>query len=74
MVELTLPKNSKVGEGKMWPKPAGAKELREYRIYRWNPDDGENPRVDTYYVDTARLRADGSRRADLDQEQDRSDA
>jgi succinate dehydrogenase / fumarate reductase iron-sulfur subunit len=53
MVELTLPKNSKVGEGKVWPKPAGAKELREYRIYRWNPDDGQNPRVDTYYVDTA---------------------
>ena len=24
MVELTLPKNSKVGEGKVWPKPAGA--------------------------------------------------
>ena len=37
----------------MWPKPAGAKELREYRIYRWNPDDGENPRIDTYYVDIA---------------------
>ena len=53
MVELTLPKNSKVGEGKVWPKPAGAKELREYRIYRWNPDDGQNPRVDTYFVDTA---------------------
>src|SRR5215218_7458001 len=52
MVELTLPKNSRAGEGKVWPKPAGAKELREYRIYRWNPDDGENPRVDTYYVDT----------------------
>jgi succinate dehydrogenase / fumarate reductase, iron-sulfur subunit len=52
MVELTLPKNSKVGKGKVWPKPAGAKELREYRIYRWNPDDGENPRIDTYYVDT----------------------
>ena len=52
MVELTLPKNSKVGEGKVWPKPAGAKGTREYRIYRWNPDDGQNPRIDTYYVDT----------------------
>ena len=52
MVELTLPKNSKVGEGKVWPKPAGAKEMREYRIYRWNQDDGQNPRIDTYYVDT----------------------
>jgi len=39
-----LPKNSKVGEGKKWPAPAGAKETREYRVYRWNPDDGQNPR------------------------------
>ena len=31
----------------------------------------DNPRIDTYYVDTRRLRADGARRADLDQEQDR---
>jgi succinate dehydrogenase / fumarate reductase iron-sulfur subunit len=52
MVELTLPKNSKVGDGKTWPHPAGAKEEREYRVYRWNPDDGQNPRIDTYYVDT----------------------
>jgi succinate dehydrogenase / fumarate reductase, iron-sulfur subunit len=25
--------------------------LREYRVYRWNPDDGHNPRIDTYQVD-----------------------
>src|SRR3981081_4247313 len=52
MVELQPPKNSKVGEGKKWPAPAGAKETREYRVYRWNPDDGQNPRIDTYQVDT----------------------
>ncbi|MFG1201535.1 succinate dehydrogenase iron-sulfur subunit [Xanthobacter aminoxidans] len=51
MVELTLPKNSQVTTGKTWPKPAGAKKLTEFRIYRWNPDDGKNPRIDTYYVD-----------------------
>ena len=51
MVQLTLPKNSKIGEGKTWPKPDGATNLREYRVYRWNPDDGENPRMDTFYVD-----------------------
>ncbi len=51
MVELALPKNSKVGKGKIWPKPEGANSVREFRIYRWNPDDGANPRVDTYYVD-----------------------
>jgi len=51
MVQLTLPKNSKVKQGKVWPKPEGATNLREYRVYRWSPDDTENPRVDTYYVD-----------------------
>ena len=51
MVEFTLPKNSKVTEGKAWPAPAGAQKLREYRIYRWNPDDSQNPRLDTYQVD-----------------------
>jgi succinate dehydrogenase / fumarate reductase iron-sulfur subunit len=52
MVQLNLPKNSKVTEGKTWARPAGAQNVREYRIYRWNPDDGKNPRLDTYYVDT----------------------
>jgi succinate dehydrogenase / fumarate reductase iron-sulfur subunit len=51
MVEFTLPKNSKVKEGKVWPKPAGAKRTTEFRIYRWNPDNAENPRIDTYFVD-----------------------
>ncbi len=51
MVELALPKNSMVGTGKTWPKPAGAKKVTEFQIYRWNPDDGRNPSIDTYYVD-----------------------
>ena len=51
MVEFALPRNSRIVEGKTWPKPEGAKNLREYRIYRWSPDDDENPRVDTYFVD-----------------------
>ena len=51
MVEFALPKNSKIGRGKIWPKSEGAKTVREFRIYRWNPDDGANPRVDTYHVD-----------------------
>ncbi len=51
MVELTLPKNSQIKQGKTWPKPEGAANTREFRIYRWSPDDGENPRVDTYHVD-----------------------
>ena len=54
MVQFTLPRNSKVEKGKAWnPPPAGAQEgrWREYRIYRFDPDTGENPRLDTYWVD-----------------------
>jgi succinate dehydrogenase / fumarate reductase, iron-sulfur subunit len=51
MAEFTLPANSKVGPGKAFPAPAGAKRVREFKIYRWNPDSGENPRMDTYRID-----------------------
>jgi succinate dehydrogenase / fumarate reductase iron-sulfur subunit len=51
MVEFTLPKNSKVHEGKTWTPPRGAQNVREFRVYRWNPEDGQNPRMDTYFVD-----------------------
>ena len=50
MAEFTLPKNSRYSEGKTWPKPQGAKRVTEFRIYRWNPDDGKNPQIDTYHV------------------------
>jgi succinate dehydrogenase / fumarate reductase iron-sulfur subunit len=51
MVQLTLPKNSKIVPGKTWPAPAGAQRTTEFRVYRWNPDDGQTPRIDTYFVD-----------------------
>jgi len=50
MVEFALPKNSRPMAGKSWPKPEGARNLREFRVYRWNPEDGQNPRVDSYFV------------------------
>lgn len=51
MVELTLPKNSRVQKGKTHKAPAGATNVRKFQIYRWSPDDDENPRMDTYEVD-----------------------
>ena len=51
MVQLTLPKNSRMTMGKTWPKPEGAKNLRKVQIYRWSPDDEKNPSLDTYFVD-----------------------
>ena len=51
MAEFTLPKNSKIRKGRHFPAPAGAKRVRNFKIYRWDPDTGENPRTDTYEVD-----------------------
>lgn len=50
MVELLLPKASQPTKGKVWPKPEGATNLREYHIYRYDPDTQTNPRIDTYFV------------------------
>ena len=50
MAEFSLPKNSKVTKGKHFAA-TGAKNVRTFKIYRWNPDDSANPRTDTYEVD-----------------------
>jgi succinate dehydrogenase / fumarate reductase iron-sulfur subunit len=51
MAEFTLPANSKIGPGKTWPAAAGATRVKEFKVYRWDPDAGANPRLDTYQVD-----------------------
>ena len=51
MVEFALPRNSRVGKGRDWPAPDGAKRTRTFRIYRWSPDDDENPRLDRFAID-----------------------
>ena len=50
MAEFRLPKNSRIGKGRAFAAPEGAKNTRVFRIYRWNPDDGSNPRIDSYEV------------------------
>ena len=51
MVELALPANSKIKPGKVIDVANGAKRAKAFKIYRWSPDDGQNPRVDTYIID-----------------------
>ena len=51
MAEFTLPANSIVKKGKSFPAPDGAKRTRRFKVYRWDPDNDENPRMDTYEVD-----------------------
>jgi succinate dehydrogenase / fumarate reductase iron-sulfur subunit len=50
MVELVLPRNSKIGKGRHYPAPADAKKVKTFKIYRYDPSTGENPRWDTYDV------------------------
>jgi len=51
MAEFTLPKNSKIRKGVAHPAPAGAKRTRTFKIYRYDPEAGQNPRYDTFDVD-----------------------
>jgi len=51
MVEFALPKNSKLTKGKEFPAPKGATNLKRFEVYRWNPDTGENPRIDIFQID-----------------------
>lgn len=51
MVEFALPKNSRIGPGKTFKAAPGAKRVKTFKIYRWNPDDGRNPTVDSFEVD-----------------------
>ena len=50
MAQFRLPKNSQIRQGKTY-KADGAKNVKVFKIYRWNPDSGETPSVDTYEVD-----------------------
>ena len=50
MAEFTLPKNSRMVKGKQWPAPAGAKNTRQFKIYRYDPDSGQNPQLDLAVV------------------------
>ncbi len=51
MAQFKLPKNSVVREGRHHPAPSSAKAPRTFKIYRWDPGDGDNPRSDTYEID-----------------------
>ena len=54
MAEFTLPLNSIVRNGKYFKcETADKKNIKVLKIYRYDPDDEKNPRVDTYEIDTS---------------------
>lgn len=50
MVQLTLPKNSKIAKGKAWPA-AGGGNVRTFKIYRYDPESDAQPSWDSYQID-----------------------
>ena len=50
MVQLRLPQNSRPLKGKTYTVE-NATHIKRFRIYRYDPDTDNNPRVDTYEVD-----------------------
>ncbi len=51
MAEFFLPRNSKPQKnGRTWPAESGQR-LKTFRVYRYDPDSGANPRFDKYTID-----------------------
>ncbi|MGE5626159.1 MAG: succinate dehydrogenase iron-sulfur subunit [Bacillota bacterium] len=41
---------SHIRQGKSWPAPAGARRVKEFRVYRFDPDSGGGPRIDSFHI------------------------
>ena len=53
MAEFTLPRNSKITKGRTYETQQGER-LKTFKIYRYDPDTGANPRWDRYTIDLAK--------------------
>ena len=51
MVQLTLPKNSKVSIGKTYKLQKKTSNQKVFKIYRFDPESGNLPSIDKYEVD-----------------------
>ena len=54
MVEFSLPANSKVTTGILHTGKEAAESPKKLVIYRWDPEDDKNPRLDTYEIDQSK--------------------
>ncbi len=51
MAQFTLPKNSKIKKGQRFEAAGDAARKKTFKVYRWSPDDEDNPRLDEYEID-----------------------
>ncbi|MGI4775915.1 MAG: succinate dehydrogenase iron-sulfur subunit [Janthinobacterium lividum] len=54
MAELRLPPNSRIKPGKLYPRFEPSETLKKVKVYRFDPDLDENPRIDTYEIDSSK--------------------
>ncbi|MEM9057686.1 MAG: succinate dehydrogenase iron-sulfur subunit, partial [Pseudomonadota bacterium] len=54
MAQFRLPANSRYSQGKTFPAPAEATNVRRFIVYRYDPESGDKPRMDTYELDMDR--------------------
>jgi succinate dehydrogenase / fumarate reductase iron-sulfur subunit len=50
-VNFGMSPDSRIERGRSWPAPVGAKRVKAFEIYRYDPDSCCNPRIDTFEVD-----------------------
>ena len=51
MATFSLPKNSKITGKTREHRAEGGSRIQRFKIYRYDPDSGENPRYDTFEID-----------------------
>ena len=56
MATFTLPKNSKISgkprhHASATGQGSGGGKIRKFKVYRYDPDSGDNPRYDTFEID-----------------------
>lgn len=51
MAKFRLPANSRIQPGRRHSTSVGVKNVKVLKVYRWSPDQGGNPRLDTYEID-----------------------
>ena len=54
MAQFRLPSNSKITKGKHHSSKDFPESPKKLLIYRWDPEDNKNPRLDTYEIDQSK--------------------
>jgi len=51
MLELRLAPESRPVKGQKFAAPEGSSNIRTFHVYRWDPDKGQNPSIDSFEID-----------------------